>query len=262
LEFDDVSRYSVRVRRGSVEWTNEVIGQPQFFPLKERDIIAASKRIIVLNKEAKKLWESPLNFDIAAQLWTEPGEEPSRYGAGPCVEQGGALYIIDQGVLTAFDAATGNARWRLPSVGIAGIYFDDQGMMYVNTTTASLNKIKYSQQIDVTDRTHNQILKIDPATGKTLWENTKEGMINYLSGEYIYTVDSHEGDDEADRALLAGIPGATMPPHIRIKRLNAKTGRVMWEHYQRRAPIDIQIDKNTIQILFRKEMQVLKYVSL
>jgi hypothetical protein len=261
VEFEDASLYSVRVRRGSAEWTNQVVGSPSFFPLKSYDVVAASKRIFVLDKQAKKLWESPLNFEISAALWTGPGEEPSRYGAGPAIERGDMLFIIDKGVLTAFEAATGNARWRLPSVGIAGVLFDDENMMYVNTTTASPEKIRFSQQIDVSDRTHNQILKVDPATGKTLWSNTHEGMINYLSGKFIYTVDYHEGD-ELEGNPLAGIPGATTAPHVRIKRLNPKTGEVMWEHYQRRAPVDIQIDKNTIQLLFRKEMQVLKYISL
>jgi hypothetical protein len=266
IEIEDVSRYGVRLRRGSSEWTNEMIGPPSLFPLKTRDVVSASKRIVVLDKQAKKLWESALTFDVPGGSRddsddSDDSDEPlSKYGAGPLVERGDVLYVCDQGVLTAFDATTGNARWRLPSVGILGLIFDDEGGMYVNTTTASHEKIKYSQQIDVSDRTHDQVLKVDPATGKILWTAVNEGLINYFSGKFLYSISSYEGDEPDE--TLAGIPGATIAPHIRIKRLNPKNGKVMWEHYQRRAPLDIQIDKNTIQILFRKEMQVLKYISL
>ena len=51
-------------------------------------------------------------------------------------------------------------------------------------------------------------------------------------------------------------------PHIRIKRLNMSDGRVEWEHHQERAPLDVQFEKNEIRILFRKELQVLRFLTL
>ena len=33
----------------------------------------------------------------------------------------------------------------------------------------------------------------------------------------------------------------------------------MWEYYQERAPLDIQFDKNVIRMVFKKEVQVLKF---
>ena len=116
------------------------------------------------------------------------GGESKRFGDGPCVERGDTLYVFDQAVLTAFDLATGNARWRLPSVGIVGLFFDDKGMMYVNTTTASPENIKYSKQIDITQKIDAVLLKIDPQTGRTLWNVKPGGFISYLSGKYIYAV--------------------------------------------------------------------------
>ena len=73
-------------------------------------------------------------------------------------------------MLTAFDLATGNVRWRLPSVGIAGLFFDDKGMLYVNSTTASPENIKYSRQIDISQKTDAVFLKVDPKTGRILWK--------------------------------------------------------------------------------------------
>ena len=50
-------------------------------------------------------------------------------------------------------------------------------------------------------------------------------------------------------------------PHLSIKRLNPRNGHEMWEHYQQRAPVDVQFDKNTIRLVFKKEVQVLKCLS-
>ena len=82
------------------------------------------------------------------------------------MERKDTLYVIDQGVLTAFDLATGNARWRLPSIGIMGLFFDDEGMIYLNTTTASPDSLKYSNQIDVTRKNAYLVMKLDPKAGK------------------------------------------------------------------------------------------------
>lgn len=50
---------------------------------------------------------------------------------------------------------------RFPNAGrlgeIQGLLFDDKGMLYVNTTTASPDTIKYSRQIDVNSRIANII---------------------------------------------------------------------------------------------------------
>jgi len=256
---EDVSRYQVTLRRPGEkgERTGEVVGLPQLFPLKTVDVLAAGKSILVFNKTNKKLWESKLNYSVSGGA--DPLTENPPYGQGPCVERGDMLYIFDEGVLSAFALATGNARWRLPSVGVAGLHFDDEGMLYVNTTTASPEQIKYSRQIDVTEKTRQAVLKVDPKTGKMLWTSEAEGFITHISGKFLYTVQSHAGDDDGGGLLGRA---STTPAHVRIKRLHPDDGRVLWEHYQRRAPLDVQFDKNTIQLLFKKEFQFLKFLSL
>ena len=161
-------------------------------------------------------------------------------------------------MLTAFELRTGNARWRLPSVGIAGLFFDGQGMIYVNTTTASHDSVRFSRQIDVSQKTRNVVLKLDPKTGRTLWHADNDGMVRYLSGKFIYTVESSAGEDGGFMNLKFG---PAVRPHIRIKRLSASSGRVMWEHHQERAPLDVQFERNEIRILFRKELQVLRFLT-
>ena len=135
-------------------------------------------------------------------------------------------------------------------------------MLYVNTTTASPDSIKHSRQIDITDKTSAIIYKLDPKTGKTLWSNDANGFISHLSGKFIYTVqsfdpgDEDEGNDNDLTAILR------KPAFLRIRRINPANGRLMWEVFQPRAPLDVQFDGNSIELVFKKEVQVLKFLSL
>jgi outer membrane protein assembly factor BamB len=258
---EDESRYQVTVRRPVAkeipDWSGEVIGPPAVFPLKTVDVVTGGKTVIVLDKSNKKLWQSTLTYTINGSSGS--GDEDAPYGQGPCVEHGNTLYIFDQAVLTAFDLATGDVRWRLPSVGVMGLFFDDQGMVYVNTTSGSPDQVKFSRQIDISRPTGSVILKVDPKAGKILWRNAAGGYISYLSGKFIYVVTSHDADDEADSPIQ--LPMAT-PSHVMIRRLNPSNGNVMWEHFQKRAPLDVHFDGNTIELVFKKEVQVLKFLSL
>lgn len=260
---EDESRYKVVVRlpdtKGAADWSGEVIGPPALHPLKTVNVVTAGKTIIVLDKTNKKLWQCTLSYNLpTGPAATEAGDV--HFGEGPCVERDGSLYVFDQAVLTAFDLVSGNACWRIPSVGVAGLFFDDKGMMYVNTTTASPDSIKYSRQIDVTQKTSAEVMKIDPKTGKTLWTAQPGGFISYVSGKYIYLVNSYQADDEAEPNPY-GVEFEN-PSHVMIERLDPGDGHVMWQHYQKRAPLDVRFDGNRIQIVFKKEVQVLKFLSL
>ena len=55
--------------------------------------------------------------------------------------------------------------------------------------------------------------------------------------------------------------GLETPPYVKIKMLNPKNGHEVWEHFQQRAPLDVEFEKNTIRLVFRKEVQVLKFLT-
>jgi outer membrane protein assembly factor BamB len=263
---ENISRYQVTLHRpgakDAVEWTGEVTGSPSFIPLQTVDAVTGGKTVIVLDKGMKKLWEAQLNFDVPAGTGRGPDGEPTPGGEGPCAERGDALYVYDGGVLTAFDLASGTVRWRLPSVGTTGLFFDDQGMIYVNTTSATPDNLKYSNQIDVTEKIHPVVLKVEPKTGKTLWRANNDGAVSYVSGKLVYSVESYHGDDDEADGLLGVETIFHVPAHVRIKRLDAGNGRVLWQHYQKRFPLDVRYDKNSIHLLFKKEVQVLKFILL
>ena len=256
---EDESLYQVTIRRpdstGAADWTGQVTGPPALLPLKSVNVLTAGKTVIVFDKTNKKLWQAALTYNVAGGNRAASGETPP-FGDGPCVEHDDTLYVFDQAVLTAFDIATGNPRWRLPSVGVVGLFFDDKGMLFVNTTTADPENIKYSRQIDITQKIEAILLKIDPKTGKTLWSVNPGGFISYLSGKFIYTVQSYDpGDQEASPT------GIQLPAYLKIRRINPADGRQLWDYEEDRAPLDVRFKDNSIELVFKKEVQVLKFLS-
>jgi hypothetical protein len=260
---EDQSRYLVSLQRpGTADaWSGEVIGRPSLFPLATVNVLAADKTVLVFDKSNRKLWQATLTYNVSGG-YRGPDEENALYGLGPCVERKDSLYVIDAGVLTAFDLATGNVRWRLPSLGITGLFFDDQGMIYLNTSTASPETLKYPNQIDITRKDSSLVMKIAPATGKVRWTASTGGLVNYVSGKFIYSVFAYHADDDEDSAQYTPDSMLGRESVLSIKRLNPNNGRVLWEHVEHRAPLDVQFDQNTIRLVFKKEVEVLKFLAM
>jgi len=262
IEIEDVSRYEVSLKQlgaDKPDWTGEVTGPPQFFPLKTVNLLAAGRTLSAFDQSNRKIWEAQLNYAVPhAGNWDDEMLGPG--ANAPAIERDKWIFFRDAGTLICFDLATGMARWRLPSVGVSHMLFDDQGMLYAETTTAPAEKLKYSQQVDVRRRDQPLIIKVDGATGKLLWKSENNGRLAYISGKIIYTLEWMGG--EADTEPNPYKIGVEIPPHVRIRRLSASSGKVLWEHYQSRAPVDVVFHDNQIELLFRKEFQVLRFWSL
>ncbi len=266
---EDQSTYQVVLRRPSSaqpDWTGQVIGPPQIYPLTTVNVLTAGKTVTAFDKTNKRLWQANLTYAItggegAPSGMAAFGQSESEYGAGPCVENNGTLYVFDQAVLTAFDPSSGNARWRIPSVGVVGLFFDDKGTVYVNTTTGNPDDIKYSREIDVTKATQAVIMKVDPASGRILWTSNPGGYISYLSGKFIYSYRYYDsGDADEQENDLSAIMGSS---NLKIIRINPSNGHVMWEHDEGRAAVNAPIFQgNMISIVLKKEVEVLKFFSL
>ena len=255
VNLEDASRYQVSlqalVEPGATNWTGEVVGAPEVFPLQSANVLIAGKN--------EKKWQATLTYPVAENFQDGErtisvlGEEAEL--AAPCAERDGMLFVADQGVLTAFDLATGNVRWRLPSVGIAGLLFDDAGMLYVNSSDAAQEKAKFSQQIDIQERTRLLILKLDPRVGKTLWTARNVGRLARATGKFLYSVEWAVGDDNS-RA-----PMGQMKAHVRIHRLDPGDGHAIWEHFEKREPVAFDARGTTFTILFKKELEMLEFLS-
>jgi hypothetical protein len=259
VRLQDESRYNVTIHRylqkEAADWNAEVTGPPHFFPLQTVDLLVAGKSLVAMDKANHKRWDSKLNFIISEESllererWNSEGEERFM----PCVERQAVVYFFDPGVLTAFDAANGNVRWRLPSVGVSHVQFDHEGLMYVVTTSADPEQIKYSEQIDISRKTLPVLLKVDPKNGKILWKLTRMGESCILSGKFLYSVEATYGDPDPLKLNLGA------PEHTRIYRLNPKDGSTEWEFYMKKFAVDVAFRENTIQLLFPNEMKVLRF---
>ena len=259
---DNESLYRVAVhlpgRDSAAEWQAEVTGPPSFHPLQTVNLVVAGKSVVALDARNRQLWSHTLSH-----LATDAGGpgKPDSGDVGTIAEREGTVFLTDQGVLTALDAATGNVRWRFPSVGVSSLFFDQAGMLYVNSTTADPDSIKYSRQIDVAKSVNSLVVKIDPKDGTTLWRAVAQGAITHVSGKFLYTLETGAPDDGEGAQEVLGLKPAADNGFMRVRRINAKSGSTQWEYEQKRSPLDVEFVGNSIQIVFRKEVQVLRFLS-
>ena len=256
---EDESRYSVTLRRvlaeASAEWTGEVVGAPALYSLPTVDVLAAGKTIRVFDKSNKKLWEAGLGFSMAQATAVQRDAYAETAGVMPAVEHGNRLYFIDPGMLTCFELTTGNALWRYQAGGISGLQFDREGTVYVNAISGGVEHLINSRSDDPEKRLQPVILKLDPANGKSLWDLPRRAQSCRASGKFIYAMDASTGE-----------PGTLMrrptPEYMKLYRLENDTGLVRWEHYDKRMPLSWDCQANTIALLFRNEIQIVKFLSL
>ena len=82
-----------------------------------------------------------------------------------------------------------------------------------------------------------------------------------MSGKFVYCVQSYMPEDEEVLTRPLVQTGMETPAYLRITRINPKTGADMWEHFEQRAPVDVRFDNNRIRLVFKKEVQALKFLS-
>jgi hypothetical protein len=260
---EDESLYRVAVRfpgkDGAPEWKAELTGPPSFHPLKTVNLVIVGKKVVALDRQNRKLWEHSLSHAVGEHV--SGAADDGSGNVGTIAEREGIIFITDQGVLTAMDATTGNVRWRFPSVGIQGLFFDEQGMLYVNSTTADPDSLKFSRQIDVAKSVNSLIVKVNPEDGTTLWRNEAMGAVTHVSGKYVYSMEASAPDESEDAQEVFGIKPPASGGYVRIRRLNPGNGGTKWEYEQKRAPLDVEFVGNSIQILFPTEAQVLRFLS-
>jgi hypothetical protein len=81
-----------------------------------------------------------------------------------------------------------------------------------------------------------------------------------MSGKYIFATYWQEASGEVNPlAALAGVNSNVS--FLKIRRISAKDGRILWEYQQDRAPLDAQFNGNQIELVFKNEVQVLKFLS-
>ena len=84
--------------------------------------------------------------------------------------------------------------------------------------------------------------------------------MNYVSGNIIFVSSAYQAPDPDEEEGPFASSGFSGPgSYLRLRRISPRNGSEMWEYYQERAPLDIQFDKNVIRVVFKKEVQVIKF---
>jgi hypothetical protein len=258
----DESRYEVKLRRWTdakpLEWTGEVTGVPAFFPLKTVDLLVAGPWLAVFDKQNKKLFEAKLSYPVSDRF----GPEKWDHHSAPALEDNGALYFFDAGVLTAFSLPGGDVRWRATSIGISKILRDDADALYVDSTTGAPEDIQYSEQINF-EKAHSDLLKIDAASGKILWQALNIGQECYLSGKYLYTSSVNQGGIAMANGLAEALnaPRPEGPVYFHVHRLDPLDGKELWDFYRVEAPNELSFQQNRFLVRFSDRVQVWKFLT-
>ncbi|MDB6053473.1 MAG: Pyrrolo-quinoline quinone [Verrucomicrobiales bacterium] len=242
------SRYKVRLSKPNNTgpgWRGEVNGDISFFPLQTVCALFSGPNLTVLDGIAeKKLFESKLNYEIDDRF--KAGE--SHQFDPPATEREGKLYVYDAGVLSCFEIASGNVVWRLTSVGIQKLTFDNKGFIYVSTTGRTPESIQYSEQSRVGDRDLEVLLKVEEKTGVVKWKIENLGSDCHLSGKYLYTT-----------SLIWG--GFTRDPeaHFRVYRIHPDSGKQIWEYYHKGSANGVSAQGRSIALDYGDKIEVIKY---
>jgi hypothetical protein len=87
-------------------------------------------------------------------------------------------------------------------------------------------------------------------------------LVSYLSDGFIYIVDSFDPNPTDEDVLNDMTASLQKPAYLRIARLRPADGRIQWEYYDReRCPVNCDFAGNSIQLIFKREVQVLRYLT-
>jgi len=221
---EDRSRYGIRLWRWRGEpaqvWTGEGIGRPWFVSLRTVDVIGVGTHLTVLDRQNRVRWTATLAFDVSEEVLEEVA---AGRGDGPCLEWDDRLLVFDRGMLTCFDSQTGRVNWRLPSVGILRVVPDGRGALYVSSTTATVEDLKYPLEIRLWDKARPLILKVDAHTGREIWRRVGLADRCHWSDPVLYAW-----------WFARGMSGEGTFFHL--YRLDPARGEPRWHLYEERWP--------------------------
>jgi len=276
--YEDLSVYEVELRRvfgGSSKWQGKVEGEPVYYPLATVDVVAGVKDFKVLDKGGRFKWEAPLSYSLSYRAlasaayhqpefgnYREPNALDDQTGTAflfPFVEHAGRLFAYDRGVLAAFDLESGEVKWRVTSVGIRKIVFDEAGMLYACTTLDSPESIN-QPVMDRKDEPVQAIQKIDPATGTIVWLAPHLGTELFVTGKFMYSM--WIGENLLDKAAAMAAGGADPVPSCAITRIDPGSGEVLWRREYKGEPDVFNVRGNRLLLQFPRRIEMLKFFSL
>jgi hypothetical protein len=249
-ERTDESRYEVTLTRpfetGIAPARLEVRGRADVFSTKSLDLVAAGRALIAFDHTNKKLWEAKLANPLQASASWRGGEGSPRF-----IEDGARLYFFDDNFLSAFDVASGQPAWRIPSAGIRKVLLDGPGTLYISS--ANGNDAPGGTGVPPV------LLKVDTKQGKILWKLEKYEDC-FVSGGQLYATRETRNSEDMVNAVFDR--SKAIQCRWKLYKLSTRSGEPQWEWFQTRRPLHIETDGRKVALLFADELQLLKSIAL
>jgi len=256
VDYIDNSTYEVVLKRpydaGVAVWKGNLTGRVQVFSTPGFDFITSGTKLLAFNHANQLAWESTLAAPVPFREGMEMmGEE--FMDKVPCVEKDDRVYFYDAAYLGAYQKADGKVLWRMPSIGIQKVQFDDEGMLYLSSANRPAESLVYTQELFHGEES-SLIMKVDAQSGKILWQQAKYLQI-YVSGKDVYGM--REGHNPNDILDPANAPKA----RIKIYKLTRSEGKPRWEWFEPRRPLAVMAKSKNVVLLFGNELRVISSIA-
>ncbi len=257
VEQIDASTYDVSIKRpfapATPPWKGQFAGHVQCFYTQNFTLVTAGTKLVALNANNEKAWEASLTAPAVIGDDAQWDSQP----APPCFESAGRVYFFDRAALNAFDAATGAALWRVPSVGIRKVVTDADGDLYVHSANLPLDSLQYLSERS--KMVNPVLLKVSAKTGAIEWSQEKYEDV-WAAGSDLYAL--RIGRNAADLENQVFAPGSSPEARVKIFKITRGGGKPRWEWFQTKMPHDLVAIGKTLAIRFRDEVQIVHSTAL
>jgi PQQ-like domain len=250
VEFDESTYQAVVFQpfaRG-VEWTAEVVGRPGIYPTRDLTLMSAGTNLYAFDAANALKWSVPLTYPASPEALS--GDAIVVAGAGS------RLFFADIGTVTSLDPRTGQAAWRLPTVGTHEIMMTGP-TLYVATTSAGPELIRPGEGLRDDSRTHPVLMKVDAASGRVLWQADRvqaaipagKWLYGYWAGTSMLDAASAAMNQTEARAVLS------------LYRLDPATGKQLWFWHDQGAPKQVEAFETRVLIRRQTELKIVSFFS-
>jgi hypothetical protein len=252
---EDLSRYEVTVRRpfGGTPWKGNVAGRPLWVPLNSLDLLIAGKSVTAFDRTGNQLWQATLGNTVADHHHYDTDGDIQDQGR-PAYETSGRVYVLDRGTVHAFNTRSGNAVWRLPTVGATEVV-EGAGAVYVATTSAgpeamNLNDPRSAKGV------RPLLLALDPSNGAVRWQTEWLADHAAVSGSFVF---GWRAGTSALDELSASMNQTTARAMLHFSRLDPSNGRADWTWHRPGRPQTVEAFGNRILLHRPREILVLGF---
>lgn len=255
VEHVDDSTYEITLRRpfdpAVPEWTGTLRGRVQVFSTPTLHLITAGTKLLAFDRANKKMWEAVLGSPVQAGRSDSGSAAPP-----PWLETPGRLFFADGAFLTAFDSASGQVAWRLPSVGIRKMVMDGEGFLYVLSGNARVESLSFAMDASFGDSVPIT-MRVNSADGKIAWQVEKYQDV-WASGKDVYVLRESQNPHDVEEQVFNR--DKQVAARVKLYKLSRKNGSPLWEWFQPRRPQAVEAHGKSVAMLFGEELQIIKSI--